>query len=242
MSLISIIIPAYNEEKFIKKVIDDVLAIDLVHLGFKKEIIVVDDGSIDKTQEIAKKFANIKVFSKKNAGKGSAVQMGLSHALGDYFIVQDADSEYFAEDIVTMLKCLKENPKAVVYGSRYMSCRLLLDFFGIKIYARYKDQMLSSYIANISINLMTLFLYGKWLSDTLTGYKLYPSKIIRDMYVKSKGFEADHEMTAKLLRLNVKIIEVPIRYLPRSISEGKKIGWRDGYKAIFTLFKYRIHS
>ena len=232
MKKLSIIIPVYNEEKNLKKLLR---RIDLIKLGkINKEIIVIDDGSTDNSLDILKKFKKIKILRQKNQGKGKAVQLGISKSIGDYVIIQDGDLEYNPKDIITMCKKIHLQSKTCIYGSRYMP----FTFGFIPKYS--KGQHFSSYIANIVFIFLFFIFYGRLISDPLTGYKLYKKEFFKKNTIQSKGFEADHEISAKLIKQKYNIIEVPISYKPRTIAEGKKINFFDGIKAIFTIIKYRF--
>ncbi len=232
MRKISIIVPVFNEEKSLKKLFHK-----LQNLKFdknKKEIIVVNDGSTDNSLNIIKKLKKIKVFNQKNQGKGKAVQLGISKATGDHIVIQDSDLEYSPKDIMRMYKTTINSEKISVYGSRYLP----LQFGFIPKY--YKGQNLSSYFANIVFIFLFFLLYQRFITDPLTGYKLYEKNFFKKNLIKSKGFEADHEITAKLIKSNYKIVEIPINYRPRTKAEGKKINFFDGIKAIYTIIMYRF--
>ncbi|KAB8028000.1 glycosyltransferase family 2 protein [Fluviispira multicolorata] len=240
MKLLSIIIPAYNEERFIKKVIDSVIEVNIDSLGYKKEIIIVDDGSIDNTYNIISSYKDIILIRQKNLGKGAAVQKGLSIAKGEYFLIQDADLEYNPKDYIILLSKLNENPNAVIYGSRILGC---IRSNGFKFLpGKHKMQSFGPWLANLVLSLWTFLLYGKWITDTLTAYKIYKTSIIKNLVIKTKGFETDHELTAKLIKMKIKIHEVPIQYFPRSKAEGKKIKLSDGFVAILTLLRFRVSN
>lgn len=243
MNKVSIVIPAYNEEKYITKLLNNILPINTEIIGFIKEIIVVDDGSTDHTMELAKKVALgsplITLIYQENQGKGKAVQRGIQEAKGDFVLVQDADLEYNPSDYIPMLKALK-NPKTVVYGSRILG---QIRFFkrGLPFVGRHPEQELGPWLAGIFLTLFVFLLFGRWITDTLTGYKIYPTDIIRKMDIMTHGFETDHEITAKLIRNGIQIKEIPINYNPRSLIEGKKIKMRDGFLAIWTFIRFRFN-
>jgi dolichol-phosphate mannosyltransferase len=236
---LSIIIPAYNEEKLIGNVLSNVLAVDTEKLGFEKEIIVINDGSTDKTEEIIKRVKHINLINKSNGGKGSAVKLGIKKATGDFILIQDADMEYYPSDYIEMLKKIGNSMSTVVYGSRikgaikYYTCKKI--FLG-----KHPKQSFGAYFANILISIFTFLLYGRYISDMLTAYKIYPAFFMKDLKIDTNGFETDHEISAKLIRNKFCIIEVPIKYNPRTKAEGKKISMLDGFIAIKTLFKYRF--
>jgi len=239
MKLLSVIIPAYNEEAYIGTLLSKIATVDTASSGFRMEIIVVDDGSRDRTQEIARGFASSGVvcISQKNQGKGRAVQSGVAEARGDYLLVQDADLEYDPADYPAMLAALSHAD--VVYGSRTLG--QLRHRKGLTP-GRHPGQGLGPWIAGVVLTCWTFLLYGKWITDTLTAYKLYPASVLKSMRVVTRGFETDHEVTARLIRGGLKIAEVPISYRPRSAAEGKKIKARDGLIALWTLLRFRFES
>jgi glycosyltransferase involved in cell wall biosynthesis len=240
MRKLSIIIPAYNEEQFIGTLLRRIQEVSTELYGFEKEIVVVDDGSSDRTYEIAAQFRGVRCIRQSpNRGKGRAVQRGFLESTGDFVLVQDADLEYDPNDYLPMLRALGENERIAVYGSRVLG--QLKHKRGISSYlGKHKDQTVGAWLANVLLSLWTFLLYGKWIADPLTAYKLYPSEILKSFVVKTHGFETDHEITAKLIRSGVPIIEVPISYSPRSVEEGKKIKARDGFIAVWTLVRFRF--
>ncbi len=239
MLLLSIVIPAYNEAEFIGTLLQRILAVPTEPLGFEKEIIVVDDGSKDDTATIARGFAGVKVFTQvPNQGKGKAVQRGIRESTGDYVLVQDADLEYDPMDYLSLLRAL--GPRAdSVYGSRILG--QIRERKGSRLFpGRHPEQHFGPWLAGQLLTMWTWLLYGKWITDTLTAYKLYPAAAVREMRVRTSGFETDHEITAKLIRGGHSIVEVPISYYPRSVEAGKKIKPRDGFIAVWTLLKFRF--
>ncbi|MEO0089207.1 MAG: glycosyltransferase family 2 protein [candidate division WOR-3 bacterium] len=217
---VSIIVPVYNEEKTIEKVI-----VEIKKVPIEKEIIVVDDGSSDRTKEILKNIEDIKtIFFDKNQGKGSAIRAGLKLATGDIVIIQDADLEYNPFDYLKLLKpFLKYGENIAVYGSRFKGDGKFLFL---------------SKLANIILNFFTNLFFSSKISDMETCYKVLPRKMILSLNLKSKRFEIEPEITAKLLKKKIKIIEVPISYQAR--KAGKKIKPKDGIIALFTLLYYRM--
>ena len=214
--LLSIIVPVFNEEKNIGILIEKLLMLDFSETNFSSEIIVVNDGSNDKSREIIEKFENIQVLNQENLGKGRAVQNGIKIAKGEYVLIQDGDLEYNPNDILVMCKAVNNLEKISVYGTRYKPL-----YF--KMVPRfYKNQNFSSYLANILFMFLFIFLYRRFISDPLTGYKLYLRDFFINNIIYSKGFEADHEITAKLIKQKYKIVEVPVSYKPRTKEEGKK--------------------
>jgi dolichol-phosphate mannosyltransferase len=239
MPVLSIVIPAYNEAAFIGELLPRILSVDIESLGFQKEIILVDDGSTDRTGEIARSFAGISVFTQvPNQGKGKAVQRGIRESTGDYILIQDADLEYDPNDYIRLLKALQRGADSV-YGSRVLGQREKQH--GLALFpGRHPDQHFGPWLAGQLLTIWTWLLYQRWITDTLTAYKLYPAAVVKSMRIRTSGFETDHEITAKLVRRGCRIVEEPIQYLPRSQEAGKKIKARDGFVAVWTLLKYRF--
>lgn len=235
MMKLSIIIPVYNEEKTVIEILDRVKnqKID----GVEKEIIVVDDGSTDST---AQKLKSIKgndfkiIFQEKNGGKGSAVRTGIKHATGEYIIIQDADLEYHPKFINDLIKPILEKKADVVYGTR-------LDRMPHLKEEEAKHLFILHYFGNRFLSLVTSVLYGQWITDMETCYKLFPKKAMEGITLHARGFELEPEITAKLLKKGYKIKEVSISVTPRGYDEGKKLNTvRDGLKALWSLVKYRF--
>lgn len=226
---LSIIIPAYNEENTILEILKRIEAVNLDALSFKKEIILVDDGSIDGTKDILKTLENKYkiVYHSKNYGKGSAVRTGLEYATGDYTLIQDADLEYDPKDYRKILECALKNNAEVVYGSRRLN-------------TENKFSYLSYYLGGVFLNIVANILYGVRISDESTGYKLFKTKTIKSFLLRHQGFEFCSEVTAKIGKRKIKIYEVPINYYPRSKNQGKKIQFKDGLIALWVLIKYKF--
>ena len=223
---LSIIIPAYNERSTIKEIIKKVKE---VKLPIEKEIIVVDDGSTDGTTEIIKemeKEIDKVVYHGKNRGKGAAIRSGIKVATGELILIQDADLEYDPEDYEKLLRPILKGKAQVVYGSRFTGER--------------KNMFFTHWIGNRFLTLITNILYGTTLSDMETCYKLFKREVIKDIKIKSDRFNFEPEITAKILKKKIRIYEVPISYSGREYSEGKKISWKDGIIALWTLIKYRF--
>lgn len=239
MKTVSIVIPAYNEEAFIGELLHRIFRVPLHRIGFSPEVIVVDDGSTDGTGECVQSFATVRLIRQTNQGKGAAVQRGIEVATGDYVLVQDADLEYDPDDYPALLLALAGRDDVAVYGSRILG-QMKLRGFCWPFPGRHPSQGLGPWVMNMILAVWTWMLYGRWISDMLTGYKVYPLHILRQLSIRTSGFETDHELSAKLLGRKIEIIEVPISYYPRSIAEGKKIRAKDGLIALFTILRFRI--
>lgn len=229
MPKLSIIIPAYNEEKTILEVVERVKK---SKISYAKEIIIVDDFSTDNTKNILNKIkdTSIKVFyHKKNRGKGAAIRTGLKNSTGDIILIQDADLEYNPDEYKKLLKPIMEGKAMVVYGSRLEAIRRNL-----------KNMYKLHYIGNLFLTLATNLLYGAKISDMETGYKVFRKEVIKSINLRAKRFDFEPEVTAKILKRGYKIYEVPIRFTGRKFGEGKKITWVDGVKAAYYLLKYRF--
>ncbi|MBN2135712.1 MAG: glycosyltransferase family 2 protein [Acidobacteria bacterium] len=227
---LSIIIPVYNEESTITQVLDKLMSLKL---PVESEIIIADDGSTDKTGKLIEDFRKknvIKVHTSLiNLGKGAAVRFGIEYAEGDYIVIQDADLELNPNDLLVLLKPVLDGSTNVVYGSRFKKHET----------PRPKVPWITI-LANKVMTTYTNILYGGGISDMATAYKLIRRDIIKSINLRCTGFEFEPEITAKLLRLGHKIKEVPISYQPRTTDEGKKIGWKDGFKYMYYLTKYRF--
>lgn len=237
--VLSIVIPVYNEEKTIGIVLDNLNKLTIPDV--EKEIIVVDDGSNDKSKKIVEEKKGIVkglifIPHEVNKGKGAAVQTGLSAAKGDFLMVQDADLEYDTNDIPKLLKPILEGRATVVYGTR------LRRMPNVKKEEK-SGRFLLHYLGNRWLSLITSVLYLSWVTDMETCYKLFTKDSFKGIKLKSRTFDFEPEITAKLLKKGLKILEIDINTKPRGYDEGKKLHtFRDGFKALWTLVKYRFIS
>ncbi len=223
--LLSVLIPAYNEIHNIQNILNKIGEVTI-----PKEIIVVDDGSTDGTRELLNtlKSDTIKVvFHEKNQGKGGAIRTAIEHSKGDIIIIQDADLEYDPQDYYKLIPVIESGKEKVVYGSRFLN-------------KQNKHSYFSFFLGGQVVTWITNILYFQNLTDEPTCYKVFDAKLLKSIKLNCTGFEFCPEVTAKIAKLGYKIPEVPISYYPRSISEGKKINWKDGVEAIWVLFKYRF--
>jgi len=224
---LSIIIPVYNEKHTIEEVINRVRETDV---GMEKEIIIVDDGSKDGTQDVLNNlnFPDTKTFfHAQNQGKGAALHTGFSNVQGNIILIQDADLEYDPAEYPTLLKPILDGRADVVYGSRFLGGPHRVLFFW-------------HYVGNKLLTTLSNMLSNLNLSDMETCYKVIKKDVLDRITLKSKRFGFEPEITIKLAKLKAKIYEVPISYSGRDYSEGKKIGWRDGIAAIYHIIRFKF--
>jgi glycosyltransferase involved in cell wall biosynthesis len=226
-SLLSVIVPVFNERVTVGEVIRRVRA---VQVPVEVEVIVVDDGSSDGTDKVLAALGDstVRVIThERNQGKGAAIRTGLDVARGDLVLVQDADLEYDPEDWNKLLEPILRGKARVVYGSRFTGER--------------KNMLPLHWIGNRFLSLVTNLLYSSTLSDMETCYKLFDRRVLEGITIESDRFDFEPEITAKVLRRGYRIYEVPISYAGREVDEGKKITWRDGFGALKALVKYRFN-
>lgn len=227
--LLSIIIPVYNEESTLNEILDMVLNVDLSGVGFKKELVVVDDASTDRSWDLLaereSEFASL-ARHEINMGKGAAIRTALKSVSGDYVLIQDADLEYDPDEYVRLLRPVVKGKAEVVYGSRFTGER--------------RNMFLHHWVGNRLLTLLTNLLYNSTLSDMETCYKLFSRESLKDLTIRSNRFNFEPEITAKILKKGIRIYEIPISYTGREYDEGKKITWRDGFSALIALIKFRF--
>lgn len=220
---LSVIIPVYNEKNTLAEIVERVRRVPI-----EKEIILVEDGSTDGTREVCRRLEGAArvIYHEKNQGKGAAIRTGLKEARGDYVIIQDADLEYDPEEYAKLLAPVEKGKAEVVYGSRFTG--------------EHRNMFFLHWIGNKFLSLVTNILYNTTLSDMETCYKLFKRELIQAIPLRCRRFEFEPEVTAKVLKRGIRIYEVPISYSGREYHEGKKITWRDGFSALWTLIKYRF--
>jgi glycosyltransferase involved in cell wall biosynthesis len=236
---LSIIVPAFNEEKTLSSLLENLLSLDLGK-DVEREIILVDDASSDETPEIGIEFERRGILYFRhsiNSGKGAAVRTGIEKSSGDFILIQDADLEYCPGEIPHLLNTIIEKTCSSVYGSRVKGARKLN---GIRRLLRlWPAQPMSSYLFNFLLSFWLFCLQKVWLTDTLTGYKIYSANVFSGWTPQTSGFETDHEITSRILNTGGSIFEIPISYSPRNKKEGKKIRAIDGWLALKTFWGYR---
>ena len=228
---VTILVPAYNEARTIREILQQVDGVDLG--GVEKELIIVDDGSTDGTREVLQTLDSLKtpvriLFHAQNMGKGAALRTALTYATGDIILIQDADLEYDPQEYSELLAPILAGRADVVYGSRIRGGKPHRDFSLLYLWGN----KFVTFLANL--------LYGSALTDMETCYKVFRADVIKNIQIRANRFDFEPEVTAKVLKRRYKIVELPISYYGRDRGEGKKLSWRDGFAALWVLFKYRV--
>ncbi|HEY6029690.1 MAG TPA: glycosyltransferase family 2 protein [Gaiellaceae bacterium] len=219
---ISFIVPAYNEAASIGEVLERVAALDR-----DSQVIVVDDGSTDGTAEIAERHG-AQVIRQPNRGKGAAIRAAIPHVDGEIVVIQDADMEYDPAEVPTLIEPIERGAADVVYGSRLSGGRPQRAYFFWHM------------VGNRFLSLLTGVLYNTTLSDMETGYKAFRVEVLRSLDLRQDDFAIEPEITAKVCKRKLRVYELPISYYGRTYAEGKKITWRDGFKAVWVLLSIRF--
>ena len=225
-SFLSVIVPVFNERNTAAEIVRRMRRVDL---PLDVEIVMVDDASWDGTADILKALedSTVRVITHPaNAGKGAAIRTGLQHVRGDLVLIQDADLEYDPDDWPLLLAPVIKGKAQVVYGSRFTGER--------------RNMLFTHWLGNRFLSLVTNVLYNTTLSDMETCYKLFDRRVLEGITIESNAFDFEPEITAKVLRKGCRIYEVPISYAGREYHEGKKITWKDGFRALYTLARYRF--
>jgi glycosyltransferase involved in cell wall biosynthesis len=223
--LLSVVMPVFNEKATIEEIIRRTLAVPI-----RVQLIVVDDCSTDGTRDmlaaLQKELGFTLVLQPANAGKGAALRRGFQEVGGDLVVIQDADLEYSPEEFPELIDLICQGRADVVYGSRFLG--------------RHRVFMFTHYMGNKGLTMFTNLLYNTMLTDMETCYKVMRTEVLRSMNLEANGFGIEPELTAKIFKRGYRVYEVPISYDGRGYDEGKKIGWRDGFVALWVLLKFRF--
>jgi glycosyltransferase involved in cell wall biosynthesis len=222
---VSFLVPAHNEERTIGTVLERVRA-----LPFEKQIVVVDDGSTDGTAAVLAAAAgpDLVVVAQENRGKGAAIRAAIPYADGDVCVIQDADLEYDPADVPALIQPILDGVADVVYGSRLSGGR------------PQRAYLFWHRVGNRVLSLLTGVLYNTTLTDMETGYKAFRTEVLRSLDLREDGFSIEPEITGRICRQKLRVYELPISYFGRTYAEGKKITWRDGFKALWVLVRVRV--
>jgi glycosyltransferase involved in cell wall biosynthesis len=225
--LLSVVMPVFNERATVEEIVDRVLAVPI-----RTELVAVDDASTDGSREILERLSKERGFrllvQDRNRGKGAAVRQGIEAATGDIIVIQDADLEYSPEEFPDLVDLIARGKADAVFGSRFIG--------------RHRCFLFTHYLANLFLNLVTNVLYNTTMTDMETCFKAVRADVLKDLDLRSDRFGIEPEITAKLFKRGARVYEVPITYEGRDYGEGKKITWRDGFPALWTLVKHRFRD
>jgi glycosyltransferase involved in cell wall biosynthesis len=220
---VSFIVPAFNEERTIGEVLERIAGLEL-----DTQVVVVDDGSTDGTGDLAAQHEGVLVLHQENQGKGAAIRNGLKHVDGEIVVIQDADMEYDPVEVPALIEPIERGVADVVYGSRLSGGR------------PQRAYLFWHLVGNRFLSLVTGVLYNTTLSDMETGYKAFRADVILDLPLRENDFAIEPEITGHICKRRLRVYELPISYYGRTYEEGKKITWRDGFKALWVLIRVRV--
>jgi glycosyltransferase involved in cell wall biosynthesis len=238
--LVSIIVPALDEERTVEHVLRELVQLDLSSLGISKEILVVDGGSTDRTVELAKQIRGVKVLAGAGRiGRGEALRRGIAQARGGQILFYPSDGEYSVDDIPQILSQLLSGRFEAVFGTRNIMVADLKSHLNA-LYAESVGLSLLSRYGGMLISILALLLYGRYVTDTLSSLKAFDAGVLRGLALKCSGVDLDTEIVAKLSRQRRFILEVPVQFKARRRAEGKKMGVTDGLRALLALIRFRV--
>jgi dolichol-phosphate mannosyltransferase len=240
--MVSILVPALNEQRTVQTVLQDLSRLNFESLGLAREILLMDGGSTDRTVELARNVPDITVHQlTKGFGRGAALRLGIEKANGNIIVFFPSDNEYDPQELLPIVQTVATADFQVVFGSRTIKCVNMNE----RIMEIYKDNYflyLSSKYGGMLISIMSLILYNRFVSDPLTGIKAFEARMLKNLALKSNGFDIETEILAKLGKKGIFILEQPVNYHPRSRAEGKKTTFGDGLRAVFRMLRVKFSA